>query len=384
MTTTASEKKGQLTRRQKLYALWIIPSIWLLFLEEEFARVAEEMKPYIEDAMKIEITPWAKGYSVHINDIYTELTLEKIDNHPTGPKHHRVERYTDIFEDSILSGMGDGNESRQLVPQGRKQKEKSKKILLKGDPMMGKSSFLKKVVWDLARATFVTFTVVFFVFLKLVKPGDAIENVIIDQNPWLEGMGLTTKRIEMFLKTYGSRCLVILDGLDEHALGKNQDVLKIIRGQKMINWHILLSSRPHNTKEIEDFFPVIVKVDGFTTEQADKFASNVLKSQTLKQFVLLYAGHFGFTYFDRPSPFSKCPLLLMALCLLINENEIFKDEEVDTSEIIFRLIRCLYSKYTMNKGSVFDNESFLEMLRKVGCVAWKTMLDGNPLLERSR
>ena len=280
--------------------------------------------------------------------------------------------------------MVEGNESDQSMAQITKQKKRSKKILLKGDPGMGKSSFLKKVVWDWARGTFVTFTIVFFfVFLKLVKPGDAIENVIIDQNPWLEGMGLTTKKIEMILKTYGSRCLVILDGLDEHALGKNQDVLKIIRGQKMINCHILLSSRPHSTKEIEDFFPVIVKVDGFTTEQADKFASNVLKSQTLKQFVLLYAGHFGFTCFDRPSPFSKCPLLLMALCLLINENEIVNGGEVDTSEIIFRLIRCLYRKYTMNKGTVFENESFLEMLRKVGCVAWKTMLDGNPLLERS-
>ena len=222
------------------------------------------MKPYIEDAMKIEIAPSAKGYSVHIKDIYTELTLEKIDNQPTGPQHHRIKRYTDIFEDNILSGMDDGNESRQLVPQGMKQKKKSKKILLKGDPGMGKSSFLKKVVWDWARGTFVTFTVVFFVFLKLVKPGDAIEDVIIDQNPWLEGMGFTQKRIEMILKTHGSRFLIILDGLDEHALGKNQDVLKIIRGQKMLNRHILLSSRPHSTKEIEEFFSVILRVDGFT------------------------------------------------------------------------------------------------------------------------
>ena len=126
--------------------MWIIPSISLFFSEEEFARVAEEMKPYIKDTMKIEITPQAKGYSIHIKDIYTELTLEKIDNQPTGPKHHRIKRYTDIFKDNILSGMGDGNESRQLVPQGRKQKKKSKKILLKCNPGMGKSSFLKKVM----------------------------------------------------------------------------------------------------------------------------------------------------------------------------------------------------------------------------------------------
>ena len=201
-----------------------------------------------------------------------------------------------------------------------------------------------------------------FVFLKLVKPGD--ENVIIDQNPWLEGMGLTPKKIEMILKTHGSRCLIILDGLDEHALGKNQDVLKIIRGQKMLNCHILLSSGPHSTKDIEQFFPVTVRVDGFTENQADKFASNVLKSQAAKPFVLSYVGHFGFIDLERRIPFSKCPLMLMALCLLINENEIVKGKGVDTSEIVFRLIRCLYRKYTMNKGSVFDNESFLEMFVK--------------------
>ena len=109
----------------------------------------------------------------------------------------------------------------------------------------------------------------------------------------------------------------------------------------------------------------------------------MLKSQILKQFVLSYAGYFGFIDFERRFSFSKCPLLLMALCLLINEKEIVKGKGVDTSEIVFRLIRCRYRKYVMNKGSEFDHESFLEMLRKVGCFAWKTMLDGNPWLERS-
>ena len=53
------------------------------------------------------------------------------------------------------------------------------KILLKADPGMGKTSLGKKIGWDWAIKKFQAFSVVFFVFLKLVKPGDLLENVII-------------------------------------------------------------------------------------------------------------------------------------------------------------------------------------------------------------
>ena len=144
---------------------------------------------------------------------------------------------------------------------------------------MGKTTLCKKVAWDWAKKLFTTFSIVFFVFLKLVKPGDAVENVIVQQNPFIRGLGVTEKRLKYILDTFGSQCLIILDGLDEHALGTNGDVLKILRGEKYFNCNIIVTSRPHSTKAIEKFFPTTARVNGFTYDKAKQFASKILSDE---------------------------------------------------------------------------------------------------------
>ena len=127
------------------------------------------------------------------------------------------------------------------------QSDTGDKILAKGDPGMGKTTWSKKVAWDWAKGLFQTFSLVLFVFLKLVKPGSTIENTIIEQNSCMTGLKIRDRTLGNFLETFGNRCLLILDGLDEHALGTNKDVLKIIRGEKMLSYNIIVTSRPHTT-----------------------------------------------------------------------------------------------------------------------------------------
>ena len=101
---------------------------------------------------------------------------------------------------------------------------------------------------------------VFFVFLKYVQPGESIENVILKQNPELEGLGVSVEKLRSILDRFSDRCLLILDGLDEHGLGQNEDVLKIIRNQKLINCGVIVSSRPHSTRGIELHFSAVVQI----------------------------------------------------------------------------------------------------------------------------
>ena len=91
---------------------------------------------------------------------------------------------------------------------------------------MGKTTLCKKIAWDWARKLFKEYHIVFFVYLKFVKPQDVIESIIMKQNPYIVGLNITERKIEGILKTFGSKCLLILDGLDEHALGTNEDVSK--------------------------------------------------------------------------------------------------------------------------------------------------------------
>ena len=128
---------------------------------------------------------------------------------------------------------------------------------------MSKTTFSKKIGWDWARKIFELFNVVLVVFLKLVRPDKTIENVILSQYPALEGLGVSEQKLRFFLENYGKEILLILDGLDEHALGENKDVVKIIRGQKLIHCNVILTSRPHTTLAIEHYFRTVVSVEGF-------------------------------------------------------------------------------------------------------------------------
>ena len=138
----------------------------------------------------------------------------------------------------------------------------------------------------LGNTAFKVVSVVFFVFLKLVRPGDAIENVIIEQSPMLEGRCVTQEQLESIFEKFGHRCLFILDGLDEHALGQNDDVLKIIKGQKLLNCHVLVTSRPHSTRKIEQYCETIVRVDGFTKSKARDFIWKLLENDVKVHQVL--------------------------------------------------------------------------------------------------
>ena len=250
--------------------------------------------------------------------------------------------------------------------------------MCKGDPGIGKTTLMKKIGWDWARGIFVTYSIVFFVFLKLVRPGDAIENVIIQQNPDLEGRGLTPAKLKKILDKFSDRCLLILDGLDEHALGKNEDVLKIIRGQNLFYCSIVVTSRPHSTKEVERYFSDIVRVQGFTKERAKTFAACLLNDPHQVEAVLNFKSSYYYHLY-------KCPIILLILCVLVKEDGVdLKDEDLKKGELYFRLVRFLYQKYTVTKGVNFDEKTFINVLNKLGRLAWKILKHQNAFLKRSQ
>ena len=80
---------------------------------------------------------------------------------------------------------------------------------------------MKKITFDWANMDFDTMSLVFFAALKFVKPGEAIENAIVGKTYGLKGLNVTPGKVRKILEKFGSRCLLILDGLDEHALGQN-------------------------------------------------------------------------------------------------------------------------------------------------------------------
>ena len=119
---------------------------------DELLTIAEELRPYTAEAMKIEVAPWIRDYVVNMDDLYTELALEKIHNKPTRQDAIMLKDYTEFFGNCEPSERVNNlnfpeQESlparKRLRTDGHKshdEQNKSDKILMKGDPGMGKTT----------------------------------------------------------------------------------------------------------------------------------------------------------------------------------------------------------------------------------------------------
>ena len=349
-----------------------------------------------------------------MEELYTELTLEKIDNILFGEERKELENYKELFT-RHNPGMLEYLYIRYYIPENIRHNIPSlrpnTKILFKGNPGMGKTSLVKKIAYDWAKGDFDEISIVFFVFLNVVQPCDLIENIIMLQNPMLEGFHVTKVKLANILGRFGTECLLILDGLDECATGQNSEVHKIITGAKFLNCNVILTSRPHSTREFERYFDTIVSVEGFTQSEARKFASRIVHDEG-KVEQILYFNPVGETsarlalpktsMFALPTemrkfgllteedersdrPVHNVPILLSFLCLLVREENIdLSDKTISMGEIYFRMVQCLYKKFTIRKGIEFEISSLVTILMSIGKLALETLLSGYPLLKLSK
>ena len=217
--------------------------------------------------------------------------------------------------------------------------------------------------------------------LKLVKADDSIESIIIRQCPPLEGLKISEKKLRHILDTFGRRCLLILDGLDEYD-GKN--VWKIIRGQKFYHCNVLLTSRPHCIGEVEVNGYTVVTVQGFTKEKSEAYANNVLGSKANKDSVQKVLKFYDENMLEDETSYI-CPRLLLFLGTLVNTREIdLAGNHPNLGEINTKLVGSLYRKYLTQKGiKSMDMKQFVKVLIGVGKIAFQILTSGRTLLRKS-
>ena len=244
---------------------------------------------------------------------------------------------------------------------------------------------LGKVLWEerspmIGRRVNSLLCLLFSLFpMKMVKKGQTIESVIIEQNPPTESLDITEEKLHKGLRDMGSRCLIILDGLDEYDLQDGDNLRKLIEGRKLPHCTLLVTSRPHNCEKIENYFSTKVKVNGFSQIQAEQFISKCLNHSDKIQAVSNLNTH----NFRSQEGYSN-PILLLFLCILENNGELDLTQKVISfGEVYFRLIRCMYRKYCVRKDIEFDDREFIQVLRRVGKVAWEMLDSGTNVAKQN-
>ncbi len=328
--------------------------------------IAATMKQDAAERMKIHRCPWLHGDKMEINEAYFPLKISKEVKLPARVKKEEIKNYTELMEDkkNIFGDLFD------MFFEDKKRK--GKRILLKGDPGIGKTTLVSKMVYDWAVSAWQMFSIVFLISMKVINPGDSIENIIIDKNvtPSLYSEEYQASQIRQLLKDHGDECLLIFEGFDECQQNDDNAVMEIIKGQRYRSCHVLATARPHVVESIEEHFTTIGVVEGFNFEEANKFIQKFLDDQDQVFAVQM------FTEQNQSIGIHKMwryPILLLSICILVNDGNLdLRERNVTRTDIYERLHNCLYRRYVAKRKDIVEakgGKAKKEVLLRLGRLA---------------
>ena len=256
-----------------------------MFSENEVLSLVQHLKDYTTEEIKPEIGKWAEEYTVKMDEIETELKWSKKE----GQKYKSMTTgYQTIF-DSLLPHRKKqlDQKDRLLAEINRKttaQRNKGKTILVTGENGTGRSVLCKKITSDWAKGNFATFSLVFFLSMKRVRPGDVLENVIIDQYKFKKPDADVETLRDVF-EQIGDRCLVILDGIDQHPQGFNSDFLTTLMSEKYSHVNFLFTTTPEFDRLKRDGFHIVAAIEPPNHTAYEQFIAHKLNVQSRLQSI---------------------------------------------------------------------------------------------------
>ena len=258
------------------------------------------LRSWYQDPMweNLNLFPWMDDeWALRLSEVYTQLEMETF----TGKLHERETKSLGDYRELFID----------IQPEGTR-------ILVKGDPGIGKTTFTHKVAYDWAAGNLPQFDLVLVLKLKFSSKHQTIESMVIDQLKTISDNPssiASEEDVGSYLKSGKDKILLVLGGLDEIKLKEFPHVQKVLKGEAYRKCCILATTRPHVAASFQNKATSVAKILGFSEEKAEEFTSYIITNESERK------RFFEQIHKRKMSEMASIPILLQALALLFEENK---------------------------------------------------------------
>ena len=277
--------------------------------------------------------------------------------------------------------------------------QKPRKVLIEGDPGMGKTTYLQKLVYDWANkqnewdASFPEIEVLLLLRCNDIKSSiwEAIDDQILSED-------IDEKAKETFfkyIKQNQSKILLLLDGLDEADPCKRDIYLSLLTCKLLPACYVVITSRHEVGQKVSRYCDNLWEIVGFTKEDSKRLIRKYFQGNyhLAEKFI---KDHVEDWYADLPEPqdrglsdLAKNPLNVTLLCCIFEDSEqVFSESR---TRLYIEIVRLVLRKYEGKSGRGLKSSNdqdlisvYREKLKLLGRLSLDSLHKGKSYFEKDR
>ena len=313
---------------------------------------------------------WSTLDPVDIQEIYTRLSWVKQEQNAAGSSQTELNHYCDLFT---------ANKGHGTFP---------KRILVQGQTGIGKTTFVKKLALDWAElnledetaddkedVALKKFELLVAVNLKEVSKHQSLKDVISCSNIFAEEDKSMTDGLLKYITDNQDKVLLVFDGYDEYRCGRDSDIFKIFKGDKLRDCCVLITSRISKADELRESGVLQVlraEILGFSVRDISSFMRRKLGSDKDAESLRDHLRKKNLL------ALAKSPLLLLFLCILWKEGHLESWPKTKTDLYVQMVQSVLDHNQAQHSASAScdfpEVLDFKEILCEIGKVALDSLL----------
>ena len=319
---------------------------------------------------------WSTLDPVDIHEIYTRLSWVKQEQNAAGSSQTELNHYCDLFT---------ANKSGTFP----------KRILVQGQTGIGKTTFVKKLALDWAElnlegetaddkkaVALKKFALLVAVNLKEVSKHHSLKDVISCSNIFAMEDKSTTDGLLKYITDNQDKVLLVFDGYDEYRCGRDSDIFKIFKGDKLRDCCVLITSRISRADDLRESRVLNLlraEIFGFSYSDISSYMKRKLGSDEDAENLFFHLC------INDLLALAKSPLLLLFLCILWKESHLENWPKTKTDLYVQIVQTVLYhnqAKHSASASSDFPEViDFKEILCEIGKVALDSLFNDDHVFD---